>query len=184
MSPRRLPERIESDHVFVRRWTRTDADAMENVITASLEHLRPWMAWARREPLSIEARLRLFEKWDRYWASGNGAVYAIEVAGEIVGGCSLHRRVGPGGLDLGYWLGRDGTGRGIASHATAALTDAAFTVDDVDFVQVSHTRANVSSGAVAQRLGFVDVTGEQEDAITIWRRTRDHHRPGSTYFLM
>lgn len=175
MNHGRLPERIEADDVLIRRWTPSDADAMGILISSNLNHLRRWMAWAQAEPLSIEARLRLFQKWDRYWASAAGAVHAIEVAGEVVGGCSMHRRVGPGGLDLGYWLGGQGTGRGIATHAAAALTSAAFTLDDIHFVQISHTSANRRSGMVAERLGFVDVTDNTdntEHAVTTWQRTR------------
>jgi RimJ/RimL family protein N-acetyltransferase len=174
MTPPQLPERIVADdELIIRRWDSTDARVMHALISENLEHLRPWMAWARTEPLSIDARLRLFEKWDRYWASGAGAVYAIETGCEIVGGCSLHRRVGPGGIDLGYWLGRSGTGQGIATRTGRALTEASFTLDlDIGFVQISHRASNSASGAVAERLGYVNITAEDEHTVTTWQHGR------------
>lgn len=174
MKPHRLPERIEADDgLLIRRWQPTDSAAMTALIDANLDHLRPWMAWAGTEPLSIEARLRLFMRWDGYWASGDGAIYAILDAGELVGGSSLHRRVGPGGIDLGYWLGQHHTGHGIATRTAATLTQASFTVDDIDFVQISHTPANERSGAVAERLGFTKLPAETEHTVTTWQLARD-----------
>ena len=173
MTRSRLPERIiVGNDLIIRRWDTNDADTMAALIVESLDHLRPWMAWAHTEPLSTEARLGLFAKWDRYWASGAGAVYAIVVADELVGGCSLHRRVGPGGIGLGYWLARHGTGEGTATRTAGALVEISFDLDDVDFVQISHTASNRASGAVAKRLGFDNVTTDTENTVTTWRRQR------------
>lgn len=173
MSTHRLPERIETDEdLLIRRWQPTDAAAMNALIAANLDHLRPWMAWAGTEPLSTEARLRLFTRWDGYWASGDGAIYAIEGAGELMGGCSLHRRIGPGGIDLGYWLGQHHTGQGIATRVAGALAQASFTVDDIEFVQISHTPSNEPSGAVAERLGFSKLTATTEHTVTTWQLAR------------
>ena len=172
MRPRRLPERMERDDLLIRRWRPTDVTGMATLIAANLDHLRPWMAWARTEPLSHENRLRLFKRWDGYWSSGDGGVYAIESAGELVGGCSLHRRVGPGGIDLGYWLGQHHVGQGIATRTAATLTQASFTVDDIDFVQISHTPSNEPSGAVAERLGFSKLTATTEHTVTTWKLAR------------
>lgn len=172
MTPRRLPERIEAEDLVIRRWTAGNVDGMTNLIVGSLDHLRPWMAWAKSEPLSTDARLQLFERWDQYWASGDGAVYAVEDSEELVGGCALHRRVGPGGIDLGYWLGHHSTGRSIATRTAAALTGAAFRIDDIDFVQISHTASNQRSRAVAERLAFTNVTPPGEQFVTTWQQHR------------
>ncbi len=165
-----LPERIEGpDGLVIRRWLTADIPAMAELITSSLEHLRPWMAWADREPLSDDRRRRMFRRWDAYWAAGRGAVYGVLLDGQLIGGCALHRRVGPGGLDIGYWLGRDHVGRGHATRICRALTATAFALDDVTFLEISHEATNESSAAVARRLGF-DLVAERSTAeVTTWR---------------
>jgi RimJ/RimL family protein N-acetyltransferase len=40
----------------------------------------------------------------------------------VIGSSGLMRRIGPGGLDIGYWLHPAWTGKGLATTAVAALT--------------------------------------------------------------
>ncbi len=146
---------------------------MRALIVASLEHLRPWMAWAEREPVSEAARSRQLARWDDYWLSGEGAVYGVFADQTPIGGCAMHRRVGPGGLDIGYWLGAGHTGRGHATRIADALTKAACAMSDVTFAAISHESSNEASGAVARRLGYTRLAVEMhgEVSVTRWRRT-------------
>lgn len=171
--PERLPEQIAADPLLIRRWHRRDVDAMSVLIVASLEHLRPWMAWAEHEPVSAATRVRQFTKWDDYWMSGHGAVYGVFDDDVAIGGCAMHRRVGPGGLDIGYWLGVEHTGRGHATRIADALTNAACVIPDVTFAAISHESRNEASGAVARRLGYTRLASETHGdvSVTRWRRT-------------
>lgn len=54
--------------------------------------------------------------------------------GAAVGSCGLHRRVGPGGLEIGYWIHPAVLRRGLATEAARLLTDAAFSVPGIDRV--------------------------------------------------
>jgi ribosomal-protein-serine acetyltransferase len=74
------------------------------------------------------------------------------------------RRIGPGGLEIGYWLHPAYTGRGLATAAVAALVGQAFALPDIDRVEIVHGAANTASGGVPRRLGFT----------VIQRRTRVH----------
>jgi ribosomal-protein-serine acetyltransferase len=81
----------------------------------------------------------------------------------VVGSCALMRRIGAGGLEIGYWIHPDWTGRGLVTMATAALTREAFRLPGTTHVEVHHDEANKASGAVPQRLGFT-VVSRTEDA--------------------
>lgn len=153
----RLPERIAAERLGIRTWRPQDGPAMEQLIASSLDHLRPWMAWARHEPITIEQRRRMFTRWESYRASGSGAVYAVFHRRELIGGCALHRRVGRRSLDVGYWLGANATGKGHATAIVGALIETAVSLEDIDFLQISHDAANTASGAVADRLGFTAI---------------------------
>jgi len=42
--------------------------------------------------------------WAREWAQGGDAIYGVFVDDQVAGGCGLHRRIAPGGLEIGYWI--------------------------------------------------------------------------------
>ena len=189
-----VPETLVGPRVVLRRWTVADVAVLSAAIARNLEHLRPWMPWIADEPLSPGARTALVERWERSWRAGGDAVLGVFLGDEVVGGCGLHRRRGPSGLEIGYWIDAGHTGRGLASEAATLLTEAAFEVPGCSFVEIHHDRANVASAAVPRRLGYrfvgerpdtveapgevgVDCTWRME--ISQWRRSRGLRRPGA-----
>jgi ribosomal-protein-serine acetyltransferase len=74
----------------------------------------------------------------------------------------LHRRVGPRGLEIGYWIHPAFLRRGLATRAARMLTDAAFRVPGVTGVEIHHDKANRASAGVPRKLGF-EWLGESRD---------------------
>ncbi len=60
---KRLPDTIPSPRLTLRRWVAADAPDLSAAVTASLEHLRPWMPWVSAEPVSLTDRVALIEQW-------------------------------------------------------------------------------------------------------------------------
>ncbi len=147
------PETLSHGPVSLRRWRPDDAAALLAAVIESQEHLRPWMPWADR--YDEDRAVEYLRECDAQWASGNAFAYAIVVGGQIVGSAGLHNRVGDGGLEIGYWVHGDWTGRGIATDATAALTDAALALPGIDRVEIHHDAANIASGRIPAKLGYV-----------------------------
>ena len=50
-TPTPLPDRVPDEVLDITVWRSGDVTDMGALITDSLEHLRPWMAWATHEPL-------------------------------------------------------------------------------------------------------------------------------------
>lgn len=124
-------------------------------INASLDHLRPWMAWAQQPATeaSIGAHFAVAaELWDRRKDFGFSIIEAR--TGAVVGGGGLHPRLGPEGLEIGYWVHVDHIGRGVATGAARALTDAAFGIDGIERVRITCAEDNVRSARVPEKLGF------------------------------
>jgi len=153
--PALLPELIEGPDLVLRAWRPDDVDDLAETITRNIEHLRPWMDWAAHEPLTPAARLELIEGWTRDRDAGGDVVLGVFSDGTIVGGTGLHRRRGPHGVEIGYWVDADHTGRGIATEMARLLTTAAFEVPGITFVEIHHDRANVASARVPAKLGYV-----------------------------
>jgi RimJ/RimL family protein N-acetyltransferase len=160
-----LPDFVETPRLTLRRWRPEDVDALAAAITASVDHLVPFMPWAELEPLTTEDRLKLIEGWDADWRNGGDVVLGIFRNGTPIGGSGLHRRRGPNGLEIGYWIHVDHTKQGYATEVARALTDLAFTVDGIERVEIHHDRANAASRGVPNALGF-DFVGESQDTVT------------------
>lgn len=149
-----LPARVDAPRLTLRRWQHADAGALSAGVTASLEHLRPWMPWIKFEPLTLAERVQLIEGWTRDWEEGGDVVFGVFLDGEVIGAAGLHRRSGPGTLDIGYWVHVDHLRRGYATELTAALTTAAFGIDGITVVHVQTDEANEPSASVPAKLGF------------------------------
>lgn len=93
----------------------------------------------------------------------------------VLGAASLHPRIGPDAVEIGYWLAAGATGRGLATRAAAALTRVAFASSDIAHVEIRCDRRNVASGRVPARLGYRDTvmmaTHGAADLVA-WRLTR------------
>ncbi|WP_046778245.1 GNAT family N-acetyltransferase [Streptomyces yangpuensis] len=177
-------ESFRSELVDLRRWRMSDLDALERAIHESLDHLVPWMPWAadpgRRQTAAFLTRV------DEEWETGRTYAYAITLDAEVIGGCSLMRRIGPGALEIGYWIHSARTGRGLVTAAVAGLVGQGFRLACTDRVEIHHDVANHASGAVARRLGFTEVervpapegplTPGESGTDVIWRMTADHWR--------
>ncbi|HEX4359894.1 MAG TPA: GNAT family N-acetyltransferase [Pseudonocardia sp.] len=149
-------EYLERDGVGLRRWRTGDADLLYRAVSGSLEHLRPWLSFVSDGFTELDAR-RFVERKRAEWAEGTVFGYAIVTgADEVVGGCALIARIGPGGLEIGYWLHPGHTGGGLGTRAIRLLTEEAFRVG-ADRVEIHHDEANERSAGIPRRLGFVEV---------------------------
>lgn len=182
-----LPELLEGEGLVLRRWQPDEAEAMHRAVVANVEHLRPWMAWIAFEPQTVDQRRALIEGWEQQWRDGGDVIYAIRDAdaptGPVIGGAGLHRRIGPGGLEIGYWVDVSHLRRGIATRASRLQTDAAFALADIDRVELRHDRGNLASRGVPAALGYRylgEVPAGRPDTAPaecgvdgLWRVTRD-----------
>ena len=164
----------------LRHWREEDAPALGRAVEESLEHLRAWMPWAAEEPRSLEEHVELIRTWERDRLAGAGEVFGVWLGDRVAGSCGLHARIDEGGLEIGYWIHVALLRRGLATEVARRLCDRAFADPAIDRVEIHHDRANVASGGVPAKLGFVHVsdttrtpeTPAAEGVERIWRLTR------------
>lgn len=178
MSSMRKPsEVLHHSGVGLRRWRVEDAGAILGLVTGASEHLVPWMPWA--SGYTAEQAEEFAVRSQTEWGSGEAFNYAvIAPGGRIAGSASMMARIGPGGLEIGYWLHPEFVGRGLVRRAVSALVDEAFRIG-ADRVEIVHDVANVRSGAVPKALGFTEVerrsprkplTPGETGLDVVWRR--------------
>ncbi len=142
--------------MVLRCWHPADAPLLADAITASVEHLRPWMPWVLSEPEELETKVQRLRGFRAKFDLDQDYVYAIfdPSESEVVGGTGLHPRVGEGALEIGYWISARHAGRGYATEAAAALTRVAFEVNGVERMEIRCDPANECSAAVPRKLGY------------------------------
>ena len=179
----RPDELIERPPVTLRRFRADDRDALFQTVTESLDHLRPWMPWAADYSLASaeEYLARSVKGWDEGIEYNYAVLTAIgDGSSALVGIVGLMARIGPGGLEIGYWVHRAYTRRGLATAATAALVEQAFRLPGVDRVEIVHDELNIASAGVPRKLGFTEVGRRPLDfrppagsgTGVVWRLTR------------
>jgi RimJ/RimL family protein N-acetyltransferase len=146
------PEVLDADRLTLRRWSASDHEAMYAAVTASQEHLAPWMPWARdydREgSQAFLAGMRL--SWEQRTDFGWG----IWDDDTLVGAVGLHNRVGAGILEIGYWSHVDHAGRGIARRAAAAVTRAGCELPGTSSLEIRTADTNTRSARIPEALGY------------------------------
>lgn len=169
------PVLIRTPRLLIRAWQAGDGPALKQTLDANLEHLRPWMPWAHDEPSPVEAVEARVQRFGLLFATGEDWIYGIfsPDGQRVLGGTGLHPRIGPEGLEIGYWLAAEATGRGLATEAARALTEAAFALPWVRRVEIRCDPANLASAAIPRRLGYHLAEHLKADSVDPYGRPRD-----------
>jgi ribosomal-protein-serine acetyltransferase len=157
----RPAEQLSSGQVELRRWRAADAEECLRLVTESLDHLRPWMPWATSD-YDLAVAQDFVQRCEAEWTAGTAFNYLILSGGEPAGSAGLMARIDPGGLEIGYWVHPGYTGRGVATAAATALTEAALALPGVDHVEIHHDERNLASERVPVKLGYTHVETRTE----------------------
>ena len=164
------PEIINAGELVLKRWQPEWADQAVAAVRESLPELKAFMPWAT-DAYDVEESRAYLEKSVEEWDTGVAYNYAVFTAnGDLAGSIGAMTRMGPGVLEIGYWMRTPYTGRGYMTAAVEALTRAAFALPGIERVAIRHDAANGASGAVAAKAGFVEVS----------RVEREPRAPGET----
>ena len=182
-----MPIEITRDSLLIRSWQESDAEGLGRAVIDNLDHIRPWLPWALNLPDDEAGVLVAMRQWIVDAVDKPDEVVGLFVDGELAGGSGLHPRIGPGGLEIGYWVHRSFTRRGIATATSKALTDHAFGQSDIDRVEIHHDKANTASEGIPRALGFslvgevaaTALTPQQSGVHLVWRFTRSQWSPPS-----
>jgi RimJ/RimL family protein N-acetyltransferase len=148
--------RIETERLVIRCYQPGDAYMMHAAITGSLDHLRPWIPWARQEPKELEWMVGFIRMFRGQFDLGQDAVYGIfdKTETEQIGGTGLHNRIGKDAREIGYWINVKHIHNGYATEAVRALIKVGFRIEGLSRLEIRCDPDNVFSRRIPQRLGF------------------------------
>lgn len=153
----------------------SDGPELWEAVDSSRWHLERWLPWVPYNN-TPDASLRYAEACATDWDAGRAVRFAIRdkstaVLLGVVGLDScvhLHRS-----SELGYWLRREATGRGIMTEAARAAVEFAFTRMGVHRLRCAAATDNMPSLRVIGRLGF-RFEGVARHAEFVGNRWLDH----------
>jgi len=150
------PERIWCRRILLQRWEPGHAPRLKAALNAAWDDLQRWIPWVFPEPQTIAQLEERLQGYGEDFLEGRDALYAIlsHDESEVLGGVGLYRRVGPGGLEIGYWVRSDRSGRGIATEAAAALTGVGLALAGIDRLEIRCDPEHVASAAIPRKLGY------------------------------
>jgi RimJ/RimL family protein N-acetyltransferase len=157
------PMRLKlGDDLLLRLLRVSDAAAVASSVRDSLEHLKPWMPWADEESTRETFQRQRLRGAKHKAEMGEEWQYGLFPSDEssVVGAFGLMARKWPATIEIGYWVNVDVVGKGYATRASRALTNAALRLDDITTVCIRCDEVNARSAAVPRRLGFALVGTE------------------------
>jgi ribosomal-protein-serine acetyltransferase len=130
------------------------AEELFNLIDANRESIGKWLAFpaftteVHHSETFIKKSLNRFASSNGFWA---GIWYKGKLAGSI-GYLFIDR--GNHKTEIGYWLGKEFEGYGLATKACNLFIQHAFTDLQLNKVEISMASKNSKSKAIPERLGF------------------------------
>ncbi|WP_027965048.1 GNAT family N-acetyltransferase [Halalkalibacillus halophilus] len=151
-----FPHEFETDRLLIRMPKPGDGKVMYESLQASLEELKPWMAFAHIdqtlddvEANIREAHIKFLKREDLRW------LVFLKETGELICSSGLHRfdwKVRK--FEIGYWTDSRHTGKGYTTEAVEGITAFAFNELQANRVEIRCDDLNVRSKAIPERLGF------------------------------
>ncbi len=150
------PYELCTERLSLRAFEPQHARELQALTTRNAEHLRPWLTWAADLPFSLDGLVDVLREMRAAFDRGRDFNWGIfeRASGALAGGLGLHPRVGPGGLEIGYWVAHEWTRRGFAVEAAGAAARAGFEHLDAERIRIHVQPENEASLPIPERLGF------------------------------
>lgn len=117
--------------------------------------LRDWLPWLD-QVRTVDDTRHFIESAERMATSNSAPTFAIIHAGTLCGVTGFHsvNKAHCTG-SIGYWLGQDHTGQGIATAAVRQLITIGFTECGLNRIEIRCAVNNRQSRTLPERLGFI-----------------------------
>lgn len=148
---------IESDRLTLQRFSRRDAQTLDEAIKVSLSDLNQWLPWARMDYTQSDTTAFIRESIQA-WKEERAWDYSIRLKEEPkhhIGNISFWTVSKLGKIaEVGYWVRSDETSRGVCTEAMELLLEETFDSLGYHKVVLRIAVGNDASDRVAKKLGF------------------------------
>lgn len=151
-----LPERMETERLFLRPCMPGDGKDVYESIQRSQDDLKPWMVFANKEQTLEEVEAGIRESYAKYILREDLRLHIyLKDTNEFIGSTGLHSidwkvRV----FEIGYWCDSAHIGNGYITESTKALIKLAKETLQANRIEIRVDSTNIKSRAIPEKLGF------------------------------
>ena len=156
--------------------TLDDAPVLAELLRTNRDFLAPWEPIRGDDYFTVDGQCEVIrDAVERYGQGTTRPHVILDDSGRVVGRITLNGIVRGcfQSCSLGYWVGADYNGRGIATAAVREIVQVAFEEEGLHRVQAETLLDNVRSQRVLERNGFVRF-GMAPAYLNIAGRWQDH----------
>lgn len=130
------------------------AQAVFELSDRNREHIREWLPWMD-DTRSVEDTLAFIRRSLKQFSENNGFQVGIFYKGKLAGCLGyIYWDWATRRTEIGYWLGKEFTGKGLMIRSVRKLIEYAFGELGLNRVEIRANPNNLKSRAVAEKLGF------------------------------
>ena len=130
------------------------AEELFALVDTNRDHLGKFLAWVPHNK-TVQDSIDFIKSRDHEDTYSGKYALLILQNGKIAGIIDFHKgKRSPKSLEIGYWLSKSFSGKGLMTKACAALIDFAYKNSDVNRIVICCATKNFKSQAIPERLGF------------------------------
>lgn len=152
----KFPTEFSTERLLIRMPMPGDGKAVYHAIEASIDELKPWMAFAHKEQTEQDLEVNIREAYVKFIKREDLRLHIFHKdTGEFIASSGLHRiNWDVPKFEIGYWIDTRYSGKGYITEAVQGIVDFAFNELKARRLEIRCDPLNVKSRRVPERLGF------------------------------
>lgn len=150
-----LPKLLKiNDHLLLKPLAEGDANILFSLVDCNRDRLKQWLPWLDFTKSESDS-LDFIRKSQSEMNLGASHVFGVWLDNKLAGVASLQNiSKSNRSAAIGYWVGKDFTGYGIALQSTQKLVEYAFEILNFQRIEIRCATENLNSQRIPEGLGF------------------------------
>lgn len=160
------------DKILLKAVKASEAGALFELVDFNRDYLAEYLPWARGNTREDSATFVQKVQSDRMEGAEYG--FGIYYDGVLAGHISLMHLADGKTPEIGYWLTKKLSGKGITKRAAERLSRFGFETLGLKEIVIKAATTNIASNKIAENIGYQLYTTEKSDngtKINVWRKT-------------
>jgi len=151
-----FPSEFYTERLFIRMPMPGDGQVVFQAINESIEDLRPWMAFARKDQTEEEVEINIRKSYTEFLQREDLRLHIfLKETGEFIGSSGLHRiNWSVPKFEIGYWINSRFRKKGYMKEAVEGIVNFSLEELGAKRLEIRCDPRNTRSRAIPEKLGF------------------------------